>query len=396
MSSKTKREVNPTADVPPLPTLLSQLLIAFTIEFDNEFEHRMPHRTTSFGAGAKRAFGPWLGSMVLWANAMRLVPDKGITVAELQSQARTESLQLAGLERWGYISVTPNPADTRPKPPQRDRLVRPTAAGRLAQEVWRPLDGVIEERWQERFGNEKIEALRKSLSVVLSRIDLALPKYLPILGYGLFSHILVDEISPSNMHSEPTLARMNLSALLAKVLLAFTIEFEFDWKISLPISANILRILNPEGTRPADLPRLSGISKEGVAFAAGWLERSDYAELEPDPKTGNGKLIRLTAKGEEAQLAYRQRLEIVDKRWRERFGEPAVAVLRESLLTLIHQRSRENGEQAALAEGLMQYPDGWRARKPYEARTLAFINDPAGALPHFPMVLHRGGYPDGS
>jgi len=30
-----------TAD-PPLPTILSQLLVAFTIEFDNEFEHRLP------------------------------------------------------------------------------------------------------------------------------------------------------------------------------------------------------------------------------------------------------------------------------------------------------------------------------------------------------------------
>ena len=30
----------------PLCTLLSQLLVAFTIEFDNEAEHRIPHRTT--------------------------------------------------------------------------------------------------------------------------------------------------------------------------------------------------------------------------------------------------------------------------------------------------------------------------------------------------------------
>jgi hypothetical protein len=28
----------------PLPTLLSQALVAFTIEFDNEFERQMPHR----------------------------------------------------------------------------------------------------------------------------------------------------------------------------------------------------------------------------------------------------------------------------------------------------------------------------------------------------------------
>jgi DNA-binding MarR family transcriptional regulator len=393
MTSKTKLKADATPGTSPLSTLLSQLLVAFTIEFDNEFEHRMPHRTTSFGLAGGQARGPWLGSMVLWANGMRLIPESGITIAELERQARTNKLQLPGLERWGYIGIARDPADTRAKPPQRDLLVRPTEMGRKAQQVWHPLGGVIEERWQERFGKNKIQELRSALGAMLTQIDLALPEYLPILGYGLFSEIVAEEKQTSAEHTEHALAEMNLSALLARLLLAFTIEFEFGWKISLPISANLLRILNREGTRIADLPRHSGIAKEGIAFAAGWLERDDYAELISDPKTGKGKLIRLTAKGEEAQRAYIRRLAIVDERWRERFGEQAVSALRESLVALIHQKK---GEQTALAEGLMPYPDGWRARKPYDGRTVAFVNDPAGALPHCPMVLHRGGYPDGS
>ncbi len=391
MSSTVEREVDPAADVPSLSTLLSQLLIAFTIEFDNEFEHRMPHRTTSFSSAADR--GPWLGSMVLWANAMRLVPEAGITVGELARQARTDKIQLAGLERWGYVFVTPDPADLGKKSQQRNWLVRPTASGRRTQETWRPLAGVIEDRWRERFGKDKIVALRNSLSAVLSRIDLTLPEFLPILGYGLFSQILIEDVPPPNPHTEQALAQMNLSALLAKVLLAFALEFEFDWKISLPISANVLWLLDAKGKRIADLPRLSGIAKEGVAFATGWLERNGYADIAPDPNGGKGKVIRLTSNGEAAQQAYLQRLAFVEGRWQERSGKQAVSTLRESLMALIHHK---NGEQMALSEGLMPYPDGWRARKPYEARTLAFINDPAGALPHFPMVLHRGGYPDGS
>jgi len=35
--------------------------------------------------------------------------------------------------------------------------------------------------------------------------------------------------------------------------------------------------------------------------------------------------------------------------------------------------------------GLEPYPDNWRASI-----------RPAGTLPWYPMVLHRGGYPDGS
>ena len=140
--------------------------------------------------------------MVLWANAMRLVPEEGITVGELERQARTDKIQLPGLERWGYVFVTPDPADSGKKSQQRNWLVRPTAIGRKTQEIWRPLAGVIEERWRERFGEDKIDALRKSLSAVLGRIDLALPEYLPILGYGLFSQILIEEAPASNPHTE--------------------------------------------------------------------------------------------------------------------------------------------------------------------------------------------------
>src|SRR5580704_11210226 len=115
MSAKSQPRDQAAADSPPLSTLLSQLLIAFTIEFDNEFEQRMPHRTTSFGSVGVRVGSLWLGSMVLWANGMRLVPEKGITVAELERDARTEKIQLAGLERWGYVFVTPDPANAGKK-----------------------------------------------------------------------------------------------------------------------------------------------------------------------------------------------------------------------------------------------------------------------------------------
>jgi DNA-binding MarR family transcriptional regulator len=391
MSPKAKPEIDPAPDAPPLSTSLSQLLIAFTIEFDNEFERRMPHRTTSFGSTAGSG-GPWLGSMVLWANAMRLLPEEGTTVAELERRARTDKLQLPGLERWGHIVVTPNPTITRPNPPKRDWLVRPTVMGHLAREVWRPLAGIVEERWRERFGRDEIDALRSSLGSILGRIDLALPEYLPILGYGLFAQILVEDTPTPEVHDEEALASMTLSALLSKVLLAFTIEFEFAWKISLPVSANCLRILGAKPTRISDLARLTGIAKEGVAFATGWLARNSYAEIEADV-AGKGKVIRLTAKGQKAREECSLRHALVERQWRERFGDREIGALRESVLALFHKR---DGERPLLAEGLMPYPNGWRARKPYVTQTLAFIEDPAGSLPHHPMVLHRGGYPDGS
>ena len=50
----------------------------------------------------------------------------------------------------------------------------------------------------------------------------------------------------------------------------------------------------------------------------------------------------------------------------------------------------------ALAEGLVPPPGGWRGEKPYLAQTRRVLADPAAALPWQPMVLHRGGWPDGS
>ena len=66
----------------PLPTLLSQVLVAFTIEFDNEAERRMPHRTSNHGSTPDSLDASWLVSLAMWENCMRFVTDEPITVGE--------------------------------------------------------------------------------------------------------------------------------------------------------------------------------------------------------------------------------------------------------------------------------------------------------------------------
>ena len=90
----------------PLPALLAVPLVAFTIEFDNESEHRSPHRTT-WGPAAGSRRGPWLVSQPMWANFMQFVGADGVPLRELDDLARMTNL--AGLERWGYIAVQPDP-----------------------------------------------------------------------------------------------------------------------------------------------------------------------------------------------------------------------------------------------------------------------------------------------
>jgi hypothetical protein len=47
----------------------------------------------------------------------------------------------------------------------------------MAQEIWLPVSGVIEKRWEERFGPETIRKLRSSLSMLASQFDIELPDY---------------------------------------------------------------------------------------------------------------------------------------------------------------------------------------------------------------------------
>jgi hypothetical protein len=60
-----------------------------------------------------------------------------------------------------------------------------------------------------------------------------------------------------------------------------------------------------------------------------------------------------------------------------------------------HSRAGPGG-RPRLSLGLRPYPGGWRARNPYLRQTTAVLDDPDDALPHYPMVLHRGVWPDGS
>lgn len=115
----------------PLPTLLSQALIAFTIEFDNEWEWRF------VGGKQPKVFRT---SMVMWSNFMRFVGDKGITVRQLSARAGYPKGEthpsLNGMTRWGYVNVVPNTQASAAKPPKLDWLVYPTTQGLHAAAVW--------------------------------------------------------------------------------------------------------------------------------------------------------------------------------------------------------------------------------------------------------------------
>ena len=249
-------------------------------------------------------------------------------------------------------------------------------------EAWQGLfPGEIEERWRKRFGVEEVERVRGALAGVVGQLDSRLPDCLPILGYGLWTARQEEKEQEQEESSTDEVdlrsgSNLTLATLLSRVLLTFAVDFERESELSLALCANVLRVLNEKGVPVRDLPLFSGVSKEAIAMAMSFLDKKGLVVIGADPLASRGKVAWLTAKGMEAQYAHRRLIARTEKHWRERFGEDRIRDLRESLKQLA-------GEP--LFRGLDPYADGWRAaiRKP-------------DVLPHYPMVLHRGGYPDGS
>lgn len=368
----------------PLPTLLSQILVAFTIEFDNEAEHRLPHRTTAHGVSAPDALhAPWLVSMVMWFNCMQHLGDGPILLRELERRARTPT-NLHGMQRWGYIMVTNDsgdPLDFRPQPRRASSRLQATAAGQVVRQTWAPLFAVIEDRWRDRFGGIEIDALLDAARAIAAKLDPHLPDCMPILGYGLRNDNLVKK--PARQENDlPDVDSLPLPSLLARVLLSFAIEFESESLISLAICADVIRVLNSEGIRVRDLPVLSGVSKEAIAMAFGILRKAHLIVVEKESRQSPWHVARLTGAGLAMQAAYAARLAAIEKSWQSQFGVSEVRALRKAAETIVGEA---NDAHSVLMQGIEPYPEGWRAA----------IAQPQ-TLPHFPMVLHRGGYPDGS
>ena len=126
-----------------------------------------------------------------------------------------------------------------------------------------------------------------------------------------------------------------------------------------------------------EVARRGGISKEAVAMATTFLAKHGYVATEE-------KVIRLTAIGGEAQTRAERRHGEIDAR-----SAQTGTRLRAALTDLLERK-------ALLALGLRPEAGGWRGSQPYLAQTEAMLEDPTGTLPHYPMVLHRGGWPDGS
>jgi DNA-binding MarR family transcriptional regulator len=395
----------------PLSAWLSQALIAFTLELDDKFEKQM--REAGY-AGASL-------SLVIWSTLMRFLAESSLSVRNLAvhslSSEKSVKFELGCLERWGFITLEADSADKRPIPARPHRLagrllrdgwgsgrgirsdwiVHPTAKGRRAIEIWTPLLDEIESRWLARFGSGGIGTLRLSLEDIAAQLDVDLPHGIP----GQWEREL--DVTYKTRTTQATVP-LPLPALLSQLLLAFTMEFQRESRVPLWLCANTLRVLSDQPIPESEIPHLTGCSPETSGI--GW-QIKPFIVVEPATTPRRGKLVHLSPLGLLARENYFNVTSAVERRWETRFGKQKIRRLRESLSELFVPRS---GERLLIAEGLIpsegtvrsgaqapalgRHDVGAAAKQRMRdrvAQTALFIQDPARALPHYPLWdMNRG------
>jgi hypothetical protein len=345
----------------PIPTLLSHALVAMTIGLDNELEQRMGHTTNLGRRRGLPAAGPWLVSWSTWANLLRFVPPKGISLEDLRGRPGVPERPLGGKNpgviRWGYVTLAGG-------------VVRPTSQLRKASETIFPLlPDLVETKWADHLGARKVDQLKEVLGELLCQVDQELPHYLPQVD-----NLMCTRWSRSAARAE-AIGDLKLVDRLAQALLLYTLEHESASEIPLTMAANLVRVIDDEGTPKADLVRRSGISKEAMAFLTGWRQQ-------PRLTVESARTLMLTDAGCSAKSDYETLVRTIEHLWAKRFGGDVARRLRSALEQVVVDGMLVRSPLARLVKA----PEGcWRS----------WVKT-AETLPHFPMILHRGGYPDGS
>ncbi|HXA57103.1 MAG TPA: hypothetical protein VNU84_06665 [Candidatus Acidoferrum sp.] len=383
--------------VRPLSALLSQILVAYTLEFDNEFEREMGGAAY---AGARL-------SLVIWLNLIRFIPPSGISVRELTilALAPQERIkhQLGCLERWGFVALQPHAGTARNAMSHgwgsgrgitAKWSVRLSAKGEKAVQIWPPLFATISRRWRGRFGDSALDRLNESLCAVVSEIDIELP-------YGLADVREVKEPFPPRISHNTR--REPLPILLSQLLTLFAVEFEPQSLAPLVLCANVLRVLSETPVPLAEIPRRTGGSPEMTDI--GWRLKP-FVIVESDT-VARRRSLRLSPLGREAQQNYQRLVSEIEGRWETRFGKEKIRHVNDSLNTLFDARK---GDRLLIAEGMIPPPGVVRAGDTAPAlgrrdvgsaakqrardlvgQTRMFVADPVNALPHFPLFdMNRG------
>ena len=313
----------------------------------------------------------------MWANLLRFVGEEGISVQELSRKAgyppRKVHPDLAGMTRWRYVTND----GANPKSPKMNDTIRLTAVGAKAAQTWEPLVAEIEQRWVLRFGHEAVARLKWVLVAIVEGMKRPLPHYFPTLYHrqGMRGPV------PHQPECDPP-SQLALPYLASQLHHLFTLEADQQSEISLALRSNVLRVVDTDPIAKKELPSLAGISKEALSMSINYLKKQDLM-LEAPSATERGKVVWLTEQGQAEKERYHDIVDSVEQAWREKVSTKVLGDLRAALEPFVVPETA--GQPSPLFQGLEAAPQLWRGQRRKR-----------NVLPYHPMVLYRGGWPDGS
>jgi DNA-binding MarR family transcriptional regulator len=137
-------------DTPRPPLMIRLLSVAFD-DFCEDLERRV-------------AETPYSDIRITHRCVFGNIDPEGTRLTDLAERARMTKQSVgevtSDLEQRGYVERVPDPSDGRAK------IIRLTERGRAAQALGVGLIDEIEQEWAERFGAERVAALRDALEAI--------------------------------------------------------------------------------------------------------------------------------------------------------------------------------------------------------------------------------------
>ncbi|MCY4011623.1 MAG: hypothetical protein OXG82_02790 [Gammaproteobacteria bacterium] len=139
------------------------------------------------------------------------------------------------------------------------------------------------------------------------------------------------------------LSRTPLPTLLGGALGTFTCDYdrarvEEGDVPQLPAWANVLRVIDPEGTDQQDIVRRAVVAKRIARIAVQRLERRGQLVVEARAvpgRRGKARTVLLTDQGAAARARAEALVETLQHDWRQRFGDGAIDRLRDALAGVV-------------------------------------------------------------
>ena len=316
-----------------LPALLSHALIAFERDY-----------------GLAAADAP---TLPVWSNVLRVFATDALTDQEFGRRAilshRVVRVVLRDLAKHGWLESDPT----------RSRAWRLTDRGLAQERLAREPLAQVERRWRDRHGAATVESLRGGLADVAGRLDLEWPWYLtaygpsdPSLTGGSF---LPPEPGPPYVPGRgeewpvapraaiPPPAELPLSALLSKVLAAFTVDYEEERLGPLGPASVFLTAVPGDAIALAQARSICDVGGTGKSAP----ERHLCVTVAPGRPRDGHRLVYLTPKARRIRDSYPALVMDIEARWRDRFGAGVFDAVRGALETL----------DAGTIPGTPDYPD---------------------------------------